>query len=168
MGFAEEMAEAEEAYLEAEAASGPPLFSDGKHQAALTLCRVENGQFGWQLVLGFRGVDANTGKPASIRKWHNLPPEPGREGYVKQDLNMLDYEGPLSGVEAWCISEAAIGLLCDIGVVTKPGEARDYTNVYINRVHGKVDVDTYAGGPPTEDAGVGGSGGLQADDDIPF
>lgn len=171
-GFAEEMAGHDDSFKEAEAATGPALFSDGQHQAAITVARVEQGQFGWQLVLGFRGNDSNTGKPASIRKWHNLPPDEGREGFLAGDLVMLGYaytERGLSQLEQACVDEEFIGLLCDIGVKTKTGGERDYTNVYINRVHGKVDISEYAAEEGTGNEFVpAGTGGLAPDDDIPF
>lgn len=171
-GFAEEMAEHDDSFKEAEPASGPPVFSDGKHQAAITLARVEKSQKydQWQLVLGFRGTDTNTSQPASVRKWHNLPPDEGREDYLAGDLAMLGYdyrERGLSGIEQACIDEEFLGLLCDIGVKTKSGAERDYTNVYLNRVHGKVDIEQYRGAEAAEGTD-GYVPGVDADDDIPF
>lgn len=176
--FVSDMAEHEDIYQEAEAASGPPIFTDGQHQAIITVSRVENSEFGWQWVLSFRGQDAKTGKPASIRKWTNLPPEDEtRAGYLKSDLQRLGYDGSLSGLEQACIEEQFIGLVTDIGVKTKTGQERDYTNVFINRSHGKVDVEQWlasrGGSSEAVDAPHTDSDGFDrppplADDDIPF
>ncbi len=174
-GFAEEMAEHDEMFEQAEAASGPPIFTDGQHQVIITVSRVEQSDFGWQWVLGFRGIDSATKKPASIRKWTNLPPEnEERAGYLKADLAKLGYEGYLSGLEQACIDEQFIGVVVDIGVKTKPGQERDYTNVFLNRSYEKVDVDEWLksrGG----DSGSGAPASAEADfvpipdeDDIPF
>lgn len=166
MGYAEEMAAHEETFKSAEPAAGPVVFSDGSHQAIITVARVEEGQYGWQLILGFKGTDTNTKNPASIRKWHNLPPEGGREQYLAGDLVLLGYdykERGLGEIEKACVDEEFINLVCDIGVKTKPGEERDYTNVFLNRVHGKGDPEAFvtAGAPTAETAPI-------TDDDIPF
>lgn len=175
MSFLEDMAGHDDEFKQAEPPQGPPLYSDGKHEGILTLARVEKNNYGWQLVLGFRGIDANSKAQASIRKWHGLPPEPERMDFVAADLELLGYDFRtmgLSGIEAACIAEEWIGTVVAFGVVTKTGAERDYTNVYLNRNLGKRDMDEYLatrGGSPSSGEFVpAATSGAVDDDDIPF
>lgn len=177
MGFLEDMADHDEEFKQAEPAKQSAMFSDGTHQAIVTICRVEEGQFGWQWVLGFRGEDSKLKVPASVRSWYNLPPDPEREweaGRLAGDLLLLGYnyeDGGLSGIEGWCASEEAMHVLCTIGVKRKAGETRDYVNVYLNAVHGKVEasqVERYTGGVTDGDESSDADFASGADDDIPF
>jgi hypothetical protein len=169
-GFASEMAEFDDEFKQAEPVEGTGvvMFSDGSHQAAISEARVEQGTYGWQLMLKFEGHDSRMRRHASARKWYNLPPEPERVQYLAADLSMLGYDYKkrgLSGLEAACVAEEFIGLLCDIGVKTKAGAERDYTNVYINGCHGKVaNLADYTGG----EGAVAFSSAEADDDDIPF
>lgn len=158
MGFADEMAEAEAAYAEAEPApSGGGRLTDGTHQTIITELRVEKNDYGFAMVGRFQN------DKGSIRKWWTLPPTDAQMPYYKTDWLMLGYDGPLSKLEEWCETEAAIGLICEIYIKTKPGEGdRDYINVYINRALGRGDLDNF-GGAQTAAAGTGA-----VDDDIPF
>jgi hypothetical protein len=177
--FAEEMAEYEGAYSQAEASASPNIFTDGKHQAVIVLSRIERSERfdQWQWVLRFQGVDSKTRQPASIQKWTNLPPDTDdRHRFLKSDRKRLedpDWDSSLASLERACEDERFIGLVVDIGVKTKPGNERDYTNVYINSVVQRVnDVNEWL-----RRRGVGDTGGStddytesyqHADDDIPF
>lgn len=181
--FAEEMAEHEEAYQAAESKAGTPLFSEGQHQGIITIARVEPGQYGWQWVLGLKGIDSNTKKPAAIRRWFNVPPKTeGAAGQLKADRALLgdpdsDY---LAKLQASCEAEVFIGVVVDFRVVIKPGDERDFTDIYLNRAYQKVDVKTWlesrgfstggddrGGFVPTQ-AGDEFDGPTYTDDDIPF
>jgi hypothetical protein len=178
MGFADEMAGTEEAYAETEAAvSTGGRFTDGRHGAVIVELRVEKSTKTdvWQLCWKFQGRDSNIRVPtiASVRRWDDLPPNETRMPYVKGDLEMIGYSGPLSGLEEFCQSEAAIGLLCTIGVKTNQGDERDFTNVYLNGCTGeKVVIADYLEslGLSRAAAENGGSatGSGAVDDDIPF
>lgn len=178
MGFLEDMAGHDEEFKQAEPSASTAIFSNGKHQAIITICRLEEGTYGWQLVLGLRGTDESTKAPASIRSWYDLPPESGswKEEKLAGDLLSLGYnykEEGLSGLQAWCESEAAMHVLCTIGVTRKAGETRDYVNMYLNGVHGKVEesqVERYTGGVVESDGGSADGADFASEevDDIPF
>lgn len=162
MSFESDMKEHDEQWNDAEAATGgPSLFSDGTHQAQITMARIEeHPDFGWQWVIGVRGTDANTGTPASMRKWHSLPPNDGGYEFVKADAVTLGYEGPLSGLEQACIDGVFDGLLVEIYVKSKPGKndpTRTFSNMYFNKVLGRGEIAEQGDFVPAA-----------ADDDIPF
>lgn len=161
MSFEDDMSVHDQEYAAAEAEAGNTIFTDGSHQAAIVVSRVEEGQYGWQFVIGFAGIDQNTGKPATARKWTNLPPKPEFLPRLKADLLTLGYDGPLSGLNEACISGQFLGLFCDIGVKRKMGETREYVNVYVNASHGKVE-----GAVPS--AREFKANAQLAEDDIPF
>ena len=158
MSFETDMKAHDEQWNETEAATGPVLFTDGTHQAQITMARIEeHADFGWQWVIGVRGTDSNTGKPASMRKWHGLPPSDEGYEFVKADAVTLGYTGDLSQLEKACIAGAFDGLLVEIYVKSKPGKndpTRTFSNMYFNRVLGEGEV---ADDFPAADA-----------DDIPF
>ncbi len=172
MGFADEMAGAEELYEETEAAVPTGgLLSDGRHQAIISELYVEEGTYGWQLCWKFTGKDSKTGGLGHARKWDDLPPSEERMKYFKADLDMIGFRGKLSDIQAWCEAENGIGLVCTIFIQTKTGEKRDYTNVYINGCTGdKVDVDEYVAnlGFSKDTAVATASAMAGGDDDIPF
>jgi len=119
---------------------------DGNYQATLTQCRIDRRDDGseyWFLLFEHEGK--------TVPKFNNFDSEIGAK-ISGQDAKALGYHGPKDGLADWCATEAAIGLICDIKVKTKPGETRDYQNVYLNRVHGQT----------SERAAVAN------DDDIPF
>lgn len=144
--FAQEMAQFDEEFDKERARGGQ--LGDGKYQAQIVEARVEenNGLYSW--VINFQSPDGR------IRKWYNLDHEVGRR-IAAQDLSKFGYNGKLSELETPCEEGFFIGLMCAITVKTKPGEDRDYVNVYLDRVLGKGDL-------PDEAAPA------SQDDDIPF
>lgn len=174
MGFADEMAGAEATYEETEAAvQRGGMFTDGRHSAIIEELRIElsTKTDAYQLCWKFRGKDSNTKAIASSRRWDDLPPPEARIEYFKADMQMIGFNGRLSELEAFCESEAAIGLLCTIFVKTKTGDERDFTNVYLNGCTGeKVELEDYLQslGLTAEQATESASGSGAIDDDIPF
>lgn len=179
MGFAEDMAELEsdwdEAPTDRPAGTGGPMMPDGQHQAMVVEATVSQRESDdhWQLYFKFqnrRGV---------VRKWSDLDHEVGLR-VAKQDAAMLGYEGKLPGLED--ALSGFVGLVCNIAVKTKPGNERDFTNVYINGCVGKaedtalfdIDPDLLEQYTANQAQGDGGAPGAQtvptagADDDIPF
>jgi hypothetical protein len=162
MGFADEMQEFDEetaAAAEANAAKrGGPLLPDGKHQAQIHEFRIDRGEDEWVIMAKFVNSEG------SARKWYNLGNEVGRS-IALEDAQMLGYESDrLSQIETWIESEAPIGLICDIAVKTKPGKERDFTNVYVNRVLGKAELQNFVPSSDVSDDAFPAA----ADDDIPF
>lgn len=132
---------------------------DGPHQTIITESRIEkrqsDGAYSW--MTKFKKSEG------SIRKWANLEHEVGRS-IAAQDAAMMGYEGVLSDLEDWLTGEGPIGLVCEINVKTKPGSGdRDFTDVYLNRVLGKGDIENFGGAGEREPGEPGSS-----DDDIPF
>lgn len=174
MGFADEMAGAEETWTETEAAVRTGgMFSDGRHGAIIEELRIEQSTKTqvYQLCWKFRGQDSNSKTIASGRRWDDLPPHEDRMQYFKADLEMIGYTGPLSGLQEFCESEAAIGLVCTIYVKTKSGDERDFTNIYLNGCTGeKVELDDYLQslGLTETQAAQAATGSGAVDDDIPF
>lgn len=165
MGFADEMEAFDDEFEEAKdkprpGGSGGPMLKDGRHQAIIAEARIEHDQQGdrYSMVWQFRN------KNGSIRKFFNLDHEVGRE-IAAQDSALVGYEGKLSGLQAACEEEFFIGLVCEIGVKTKPGTERDYTNVYVNRCLGQGDLADYE---PAEGEAVAAGQSVTDDDDIPF
>ena len=161
MSFASDMESFDEEF---EAAKDKPrpggvILPDGRHQAIITEARIEHDSVGdrYSMVWQFRN------KQGQVRKFFNLDHEVGRE-IAAQDAALLGYEGKLSGLEEACESEFFIGIVCEIGIKTKPGADRDYTNVYVNRCLGQGDLDDYVT-EQTEDTPARSS---VVDDDIPF
>lgn len=162
MSFKDEMSPHDGEWQETEAAGGAlPLFSDGTHQAQLTMCRVyDHPDFGWQWEIGIQGTDSNTGRVASMRKWHNLPPSDAAAPFVKGDAEVLGYDGLLSGLEEACTAGQFDDLLVEIYVKSKPSKddpAKMYANVYFNKTLGKGEPIAATEAAPAAD-----------DDDIPF
>lgn len=156
MGFKDEMEQYDEQWEEdaAKPAGQWKRLGDGQHQVQITESRVEHDDtsdtYTW--ITKFQNQEG------SIRKWYNLDNEVGRS-IAAQDSKMLGYEGKLSGLLEWVEAEDPLWMLCEIGVKTKPGDTRDYTNVYLNRVLGKAEPQDF--GQAAEPANL-------ADDDIPF
>jgi len=170
MGFVDDMTEAEPDWdaTPTNERTGGGLFSPGRHQAIITESRVEEGQYGWQFVLQWRGTDSLTRGQALATRWDNLPPHPERAEFLKTDLATLGYTGPLGGLEQACIDGLFIGKICNIFVKKNERDGRIYTNVYLNDVlPERVDPDEWL---VSRGAGVAGDNGYQhnADDDIPF
>lgn len=168
MGFADDMEGFDEEFEEAKdkprpGGAGGPMLKDGRHQAIIKEARIEHDSQNdrYSMVWQFGN------KSGSIRKFFNLDHQVGRE-IAAQDAAMVGYEGKLSGLEEACESEFFIGLVCEIGIKTKPGDERDYTNVYVNRCLGRGDLDDYAmaDGGAVEPGSVAAS--VVPDDDIPF
>jgi hypothetical protein len=136
-------------------------LEDGDYdQARLVECRVEQSEKtgGYQWYMKFEAT-VGTGDEAwtgAIRKWTGLDNEMGRQ-IAAQDAKRLGYTGKLSGLETACEAGEFDDLVCAIRVKTKAGEDRDYTNVYINKVHGRGAGTTAAS-----------NGAATMDDDIPF
>jgi hypothetical protein len=160
MGFKDEMKEYDEQFVKDAAESG--ILADGKYVGAeVTEARLEQNSEDetWTAVMKF--VVEGEG---AVRKWYNLDNEYGRT-FLAQDTRKMGYQGPLSEIEKQFKDEAFIGMICDVTVKTKAGDGRDFTNVYVDRVHGKgADVT------PSRAGGDGGpaGGGTADDDDIPF
>jgi hypothetical protein len=160
--FASAMAEFDEEFEQAqEQATDYNELADGPHQAIITLCKVEQYEDRWVFRIKFENPNGQ------VSKWNGLDNEIGRDIAAK-DAKRLGYTGKLSGLEEWCESEAAINLVCDIKVVTNPGNERDFKNVYINRVLGPGNPEDFKRHAGPGEPGEGGFGGAAADDDIPF
>lgn len=161
MGFADEMEQFDEQWEEDKIRERPgqdfKTLPDGKHQVLISESKIiqnDSGAYSW--FMRFQN------KQGSIRKWNNLDHEVGRS-VAALDGKMLGYEGKLTGLEEACETGMFDDLICEINIKTKPGEERDFTNVYINRVLGKGDPADFAEGGEGE-----GSQESVADDDIPF
>lgn len=170
MGFEEEMEQYDDQFMR-DAASGG-ILPDGEYPdgagngpAQIVESRVEENDRGFSWIIKFQAdyqVQAESGPmtvTGTVRKWQGLDNEVGRS-IAAQDSRRLGYEGKLSGLKAACESGMFDDLICEIVVKTKPGDTRDFTNVYINNVLGKGDA------AKTQEARTPAPVG--ADDDIPF
>lgn len=168
MGFADDMAELDgefEAAKEKPRLGGGAMLRDGRHQVIIREARIEHDSQNdrYSMVWQF------TNQEGSVRKFFNLDHEVGRE-IAAQDTALVGYKGKLSGLQEACEEEFFIGLVCEIGIKTKPGADRDYTNVYVNRCMGKGDLADFeppTGGSENEPSGAKKSI-LDDDSDIPF
>lgn len=160
MGFKDEMEQHDEAW-EVDRESGG-LLPDGDYPGAIiTESRLDHDDSDntytwvvrWEAEYSIQSSDKLI--KGGIRKFYNLDHEVGRS-IAAQDSKRLGFDGKLSELEDANEREEFIGLLCDIVVKTKPGETRDFKNVYINRVLGK---------DPEAVTAAAASG---VDDDIPF
>lgn len=156
MSFADEMAAYDEQMAEAAARprGGGNMLPDGKHQVQITEFVLERTDEGWTVTAKFQN------EVGSVRKWYNLHREVDRNIFAG-DIAMMGYEGPASKADQWIEAEGPIGVIAEINVKTKPGNDRDFTNVYVNRVLGKTALQEFDSVPA---AGVP----VGADDDIPF
>jgi hypothetical protein len=148
-GFATEMAQFDEEFaIDQQTARRGTNVKDGAYQAQVTESRIEenNGLYAWVVVFSVPGE-------GTVTKWNNLDHEVGRR-VAAQDSKRFGYEGKLSELDQACEREDFIGLICEIKVQTKPGDERDFVNVYINRVLGKGEMPE--------------PGAASTDDDIPF
>lgn len=155
MGFKDEMQAHDEQFEEdkAKPRGGGTMLPDGKHQVQVVEFRLEQNEDGWTVVAKFQN-DAG-----SVRKWYDLGHEVSRS-ILAGDVAMMGYEGVLSDLDEWILAEEPIGVIAEIGIKTKPGtEGRDFTNVYLNRVLGKTELQDFA--EPV-------AAGTSTDDDIPF
>lgn len=146
--------EFEGAWEEGKENPGGKQLPDGQYQATIDVARVEKKDWGWQFCLFFLDTAGGGGVWSNF----NLEDEVGAQIAAKNAAR-LGYTGTLKGLKAACESEQFLHLLCDIKVVTKPGEKRDFTSVYVNRVHGKAGV-----GPSDYESGQR----FDPNDDIPF
>lgn len=154
------LAQYDEAYEAAEADVSYAQIPDGTHQAVISESRIEEQEWGLQWFLQFRN------QHGSVAKWHNLEPEnPDFLHYVKIDAQALGFDGSFSELPEWVAAEGPIGAVCEIRVKTKQKKSGDgtFTNVYINRVLGKADPDTWV-----ESLGVPTGVTAAQGDDIPF
>lgn len=165
MGFAEDMAAHEESWQSGQdnpRGPGGNRLPDGKHQAMIAESRVEKSNDGerWQFTLKFINPQGQ------VHKWQNLDNETGIE-IAAQDAALLGYTGPLSGLEEACASGMFDDLVCGINVKTKPGNERDFVNVYLNTCLGKADnpSDFQPTGEGSSEFAAATAG---SDDDIPF
>lgn len=155
MGFADEYEQYDEEHTQEsvrERGGGEyRTLPDGTHQVTITesRCAVYNDR--WVFELGF---DNQNG---SVRKFQNLDNEIGRK-IALQDADTLGwpYGTKISMLEQACEEGRFLNLVCEIRVKTKPGDTRDFTSVYINKVLGRNDQFVPAAGAP------------DPDDDIPF
>lgn len=160
------MAEHDEQF-DTDRASGGTL-PDGKYQgneaAIVTEARIDHNDRDdtYTMIMKFEAeypVQTQSGERlvrGSIRKWYNLDNEVGRS-ICAQDMARFGYDSKLSELQKACEDEFFIGHRVEIAVKTKPGDERDFVNVYVNKVLGKGVVP--APGAPTNAMG---------DDDIPF
>lgn len=162
--FADEMRQYDSEW--AEAAAEPrrqgQMLPDGPHQAIIDEARVEQQKDGrWTWNIKFQN------QKGSIRKFQNLDHEVGRDIAAK-DAVILGYDGPLSELEKVCQTGFFLDLLCDIKVVRKPGDTRDFVDIYVNRCLGKAATpDDYKPASTTADPGSQGQPSYD-DSDIPF
>lgn len=109
------------------------VLSDGDYQAKITISRVELAPWNeWQWSLRFEDVNGGGGV------WLNC----GLSGdervkFTASVAKRLGYGGSLADLKDACEMGTFDDLICGITVKTKPGETRDFTNVYINSVLGK-------------------------------
>lgn len=123
---------------------------DGSYQATVVGSRTVTANEERWWVLDLRDVNG----AGEVTKWSSFDNEVGRR-VIKNDSVLMGFDG--SGFQeliAAIESGSFDGLVVDINVKTKPGEKRDFTNVYINRSYPR-------GEQPTPAAQT-------ADDDIPF
>lgn len=154
--FEEEMAGFQEEWAEAqENASTATLLPDGDYQARIVESRVERASWGeWQLAIRWEDM----GGAGSRWTWDSLEHEVGRS-IAAERSKRLGYEGELTGLKAYVEGGGFIDLVCAIKVVTKPGDSKDFTNVYVNRCYGKATEEQLAAAAATSPID---------DDDIPF
>jgi hypothetical protein len=167
MGFEDQMADFDDQF-DADKEAG--TLPDGTYSPARVIeARVEQQEDdSYNMVWKFEAVyddEAGNEITGSIRKWWNDitgTDEKAINGrkYLAKDMKRVGYEGRASGLLQACENEDFIGLECEIVVKTKPGDTRDYTNVYINRL--SPGSASASGEPVAAGAAVG------ADDDIPF
>lgn len=151
--FEEEMAGFEEEWVEAQAEAGQAvMLEDGDYQARITESRVEEGEYGWQLMLKY--TDLQTGR--SIRSWDGFDSEVKRR-ITASRAKILGYEGTAAGLKEAVEGGAFIDLVCDIRVKTTEGDTKSFRNVYVNRCYGKIGDDGVPEFVPADDDG-----------DIPF
>lgn len=156
--FADDMAQFDEELQDVVPTDG--RLPDGNHRVLLTesLMTYDNDKETWTWEMKFRN------KSGGIRKWNNLDRDKSRE-FAMMDAKRLGYEGPFSGLKDWLDSGESLDLICGIKVETKPGDERDFTNVYINQVLGKGTLEDVGASVQQEPAVAAGS---LAEDDIPF
>lgn len=163
MSFEDEMTEFEQMYQDAPTENTNAKMPDGVQQATIKIARVEpqgGERSGWRWALMFANAKGTA--------WHNmnLDNETGIK-IARQTAAVLGYEGSLSGLREACESGQFIDLVCEIKVETKPGNERDFTNVYMRRLLGKAEPGAGGGEVAVPDAAMDDMppGG---DDDIPF
>lgn len=161
MGFEDDVQGYNEQWSEAQDAprSGGARLPDGRHQVQVVEFRLEQREDkDWEIQAKFQN------QAGSVRKWYNLGHEVARN-IAAADTKLMGYDGPLSGLRAWIESEEPIGLICEVNVKTKAGNERDFTDVYVNRVLGKAELQDFSQGG---DAPVAAGKTSVVDDDIPF
>lgn len=164
MGFADEMAEFDEQWEEDKTKTPTgAVLPDGKWQVLLVESRLEHDSSNetWTWVLFFQNAQGK------VRKWNNLDREVSRS-IAAQDAALLGFDGKLSGLQAWLESEESLFTVVEIAIKTKPGDGRDYTNVYLNRVLGKGNIDEFGGKDGVNIVTTPGAPAPGLDDDIPF
>lgn len=147
----------DEAWDEAQEKAGQfTVLPDGSYQARVTESRVEEATWGeTQFCLKFE----DTAGAGSVRIWDSLE-HPVGVAIAAEHAKALGYTGKRAGLVTACENGEFIDLICEIRVKTKPGEKRDFQQVYINRVLGKA-----AAGETLPDAGFAAP---DDGDDIPF
>lgn len=174
MSFADDMKVYDEDVKDVVPSDG--RLSDGDYLVLIDESRVEwdeKGEGYWTWTMKFKS------KVGGIRKWNNLDRDKSRE-IAMEDARRLGYTGySISGLEAWLAEGTTIGKMIGIRVVTKAGDDRDFTNVYINQVFEGEHTLEDTGGRSSRNGsqGKGGGGGSREpavaatgaiDDDIPF
>lgn len=138
-----------------------PTLADGDYQGRITISRIEHPSWDdsvWQLYLQWTDTQGSGTCP----QWLSLDPN-DEIGFsiAARVCKQLGYDGNLAGLRGHVEGGGFIDLVCDIRVKTKPGQTRDFKQVYVNRVHGKAT-------DPIQPRDPGSDRPPLNDDDIPF
>lgn len=146
--FGEDVAQYQDNWQEGQEQAPGGTLPDGDYQAKITISRVELAPWDeWQFSLRFEDVNGAGGV------WLNCGlGDAERVKFTAGVAKRLGYDGPVTELKAACENGQFDDLVCAIRIKTKPGEKRDFTNVYINDVLGKSAAAVAA----------------SSDDDIPF
>jgi hypothetical protein len=157
MGTTERLAALDDAFAKADTSADGDRLPDGDYTATLIDSYVATAPWDdnvdqwtqeWQADFEFDG-EKRTG---TIRKWLTLNDQ-ARFKYAKRDLQTLGYDGRLSELPGR--APMLKGSVAEINVATKQGDTKQFVNVYVNRLVGKVELPDDA---PAADE----------DDSIPF
>lgn len=130
--------------------TGPEL-PDGTHQAVISQSRMVAKEDRRWWLLEFTGTSTS----GMINRWFDLDNEIDR-AFMKKSAIALGYRAEsFQGIIDEVLAGRFDDLEVEIFVKTKPGDKRDFKNVYVNKA--------YQTGEARPDSPV-----LPADDDIPF
>lgn len=155
--YEEEMAEYSATADEQSHESGGNRLPEGQYQAQIKISRVEKSQRfdNWQWFVVYEDLGGAGEQPM----WYDLENEIG-QGIARKVAFALGWED--AAKDGWLLKLKAVAdegffldKVVDINVRWKPGETRDFAQVFINKLHG----DGVPGGRTAAPLD---------DDDIPF